>query len=90
MVHESDKTDEILNSNTPEMIISGNSRGGQIRLPYLRGFIRFNGRNNSPEEPYHFAPTDLSVSSGIGTDNIPVRLFNHPSINLYRLRKANS
>lgn len=90
VVHESDKTDEILNSNTPEVIISGNSRGGQIRLPYLRGFIRFNGSKKYTEEHYNLDKTDLYVSYGIGTDNIPVRLFNHPSINLYRLRKANS
>ena len=30
--------------------------------------------------------TDLYITGGIGTNNIPVRIFNHPSINFYRLR----
>ena len=90
IVHQSDKADEILNDSTPEVIISGNSRGGQIRLPYLRGFIKFNGSKKYTEEYYKLDKTDLYVSYGIGTDNIPIRLFNHPSINLYRLRATDS
>ncbi len=86
IIHEADKTDLILNNTAPEIILAGSSRGGQIRLPYLKGFIKFNGSKKYNEEYYNLGKTDLYISYGIGTDNIPVRLFNHPSINFYRLR----
>lgn len=86
IVHEPDKTDLILNNNNPEIILAGSSCGGQIRLPYLKGFIKFDGSKKYNEEYYNLEKTDLYISYGIGTNNLPVRLFNHPSINFYRLR----
>ena len=35
---------------------------------------------------YRINNTDLYVSSGVGTRKYPYRLFNHPSINLFRLK----
>ena len=36
---------------------------------------------------YVFDNTTLFVSGGLGTNNSELRLFNHPSINFYRLVK---
>ena len=89
LLHKPDEFEKLKNYDI-DVIFAGHSLGGQIRLPYLRGFIKFNGSKKYTEEHYNLDKTDLYVSYGIGTDNIPIRLFNHPSINLYRLRKTNS
>ena len=40
-----------------------------------------------PNQEYTLGNTKLYVSGGIGTSMYEFRLFNHPSINLYRLTK---
>ena len=37
-------------------------------------------------EHYNKGITDIYISSGLGTDKYPYRLFNRPSFNLYRLK----
>lgn len=87
IVHESDKAKEIIKYNSPEIIMSGNSLNGQIRLPYMGALIKPDGSKNYYEEYYKLEDTNLYITGGIGTNNYPIRLFNHPSINFYRLRK---
>ena len=67
--------------------MSGNSLNGQIRLPYMGALIKPDGSKNYYEEYYKLEDTNLYITGGIGTNNYPIRLFNHPSINFYRLRK---
>ena len=38
---------------------------------------------------YNVDGTNLYISSGIGVSTVNYRLFNHPSINFYRINKDN-
>lgn len=86
LVHEPDTTDNIL-SYYPDIIMSGHTMGGLIKLPYLKPlFLPENGKNYY-EDYYEINGTKLYVSNGLGTSSINARLNNHPSINLYRIYK---
>ena len=85
IVHDAYKCDEIIKYNTPEIIMSGKTLNGQIRVPYQEKIFKTQNevlyRKN-----YTSNNTDIFITGGIGTNNIPLRIFNPPSINFYRLR----
>jgi len=87
IVHQPDKTDAILKYNNPELILAGNSLNGQIIIPYVGALVKVEGSMKYFDKYYNLNGTDLFITGGIGTNNYPVRLFNHPSVNLYRLKK---
>lgn len=86
ITHENNVVEQILKYN-PDMILSGHSLGGQIRIPMLGGIIKeenadtYNKRHETRKE------TEIFNSYGIGTSQIRFRFLNKPSINLYRLTK---
>lgn len=86
LTHEPDYIDEILNKypNIP-LILSGHSINGSINIPLLKKFITPTGAKKYYNPYYHNNTTDIYISNGIGLNNINFRLFNHPSINLYRI-----
>ena len=87
LLHEPDYIDEF-NYHKFQLILAGHSLNGQIRLPWIGGILRKKGAMNYQDSYYELEETKLYVSGGIGTsNNIPYRLFNHPSVNLYRLTK---
>ncbi len=87
LLHEPDYIDEF-NYHKFQLILAGHSLNGQIRLPWIGGILRKKGAMNYQDSYYELEETKLYVSGGIGTsNNIPYRLFNRPSVNLYRLTK---
>lgn len=87
MVHEGDVSKEILlKDKKVNLILSGNSLGGTINLPYYGPLIIPKGSKEFFGNHYKRDNTEIYISSGIGTDKYPYRLFNAPSINLYRLK----
>lgn len=68
-----------------DLMLSGHSHGGQVRLPFIGAIITPLGSKVYYEEHYKVDETDLYVSSGIGTSTLKIRFFNKPSINLIRL-----
>ena len=86
LMHETSSIDTILDQYDVDMILAGHSRNGQIKLPFIGPVFRSNGSTKYFDEYYSVKNTDVYVSGGIGTNEIPLRLFNRPSINLYRLR----
>ena len=86
LMHESNSIDEILKKYNTNMIMAGHSRNGQIRLPFIGGLLKSKNSGKYSDFYYHKKNTDIYISGGIGTSVIPFRLFNRPSINLYRLR----
>lgn len=84
LIHEPDYINNIDYSNF-NLILSGHSHNGQVRLPFIGGIILPNGAKKYYKEYYKLNNTDLYISSGIGTSQISFRLFNRPSINFYRL-----
>ncbi len=68
-----------------DLVLSGHSHNGQIRLPFIGSVIRPQGAKKYHNEYYRINKTDLYISSGIGTSNLNLRLLNKPSFNLYRI-----
>jgi predicted MPP superfamily phosphohydrolase len=73
-----------------DLILSGHTHGGQVRLPFLPPPIlpRFSGTFYSGLFRVGTAHTPLYVTRGIGTGVLPVRFFCRPEITLFRLHAA--
>lgn len=85
LTHEPDTTTDILNHYPAQLILSGHSHNGQIRLPKIGAIYTVSGAKKYPNEYYKIDHSDLFVSGGLGTSGYKFRLFNRPSINLYRI-----
>lgn len=81
------KPDLIKEISKPTLAFAGHSLGGQIRIPFMRGIRKTPGAETYFEEYYQIDNQKLYISNGIGTEKISIRLFNTPSISLYRLYK---
>lgn len=81
------KPDTILNFDYSEynLILSGHSHNGQVRLPFIGAIYTPDGAEEYFDEYYELGNTKLFISSGIGTSKLNLRLFNRPSFNFYRL-----
>lgn len=84
LMHEPDYVDS-LNLNNYDLVLSGHSHNGQVKLPIVGAIVKPNGAKKYYDEYYKISNTDLYITSGIGTSNLKLRLFNKPSFNLYRL-----
>ncbi len=82
--HEPVILDEISDENI-NLILSGHSLGGLIRLPGTNGILKKEYTNTYQTGFYQKDQKKLFVSNGIGTEKYPYRFLNVPSINLYRL-----
>lgn len=85
ILHEPDYINSI-DYYSYDLILSGHSLNGQIKLPWIGGIIRPNGAKTYCDEYYELDNTKLYISGGIGTNNFKFRFNNKPSFNLYRLR----
>lgn len=90
LIHEPDFTDNLLKEYNIDLILAGHSHNGQIRIPVLGAIYTPEYSKKYYDEYYRINDTDLYISSGIGVSKVNYRLFNHPSINFYRLYKENS
>ncbi len=86
MIHESDNIKKITNDASPDLLLTGNSLGGCINIPFYGSLIKPNGSKKYMEEYYKIKNSEVFVSTGIGTDLYPYRFLNNPSFNLYRLK----
>ena len=76
---------EEVNPENYDLILAGHSHDGQVKLPGIGAVILPNGAKKYHKNYYNLNGTDFYISSGIGTSRYNFRLFNRPSINLYRL-----
>lgn len=84
LLHEPDYVARITNIQSYDLILSGHSHGGQIRLPFY--YAKTKGALKYTEGLYLFGKeTLLSVSSGVGMTKIPARLGVSPEIIYYHL-----
>lgn len=86
LMHEPDYIEDI-DYNQFNLILSGHSHNGQVRLPIIGSLYTPIGSKKYKEEYYKINNTELYISNGLGTTLIPIRLFNNPSFSLYRLTK---
>ncbi len=82
LVHKPDTVNDITNIN---IVLAGHSLGGQIKIPFVGGIIKKDGANTYINDYYNVDEKQLYISNGIGTERFSFRLFNKPSISLYRL-----
>ncbi|MDD3187561.1 MAG: metallophosphoesterase [Bacilli bacterium] len=87
LMHEPDFIDNI-QSNTFNLVLSGHSHGGQVRLPFVGALVKVIGAKKYYDSYYKVNNTDLYISSGLGTTWYKVRLFDKPSFNFYRIQKG--
>lgn len=87
ILHEPDSIDTILEQYKVDLAFAGHSHNGQVRLPFTPAIVKVLGAKKYYEKEYDIGDTKLFISGGIGTSKYPFRLFNHPSINLIRLRQ---
>ena len=86
MVHEGDYISDILDKyNNINMIVGGHSTGGSINMPGIRYLLLPKGGKKYYKSHYKVNNTDIFISNGVGLNNVNFRLFNHPSINFYRI-----
>lgn len=90
ITHEPDISDEIVEKENVSLILAGHSHNGQVRLPLLGAIYTPPYAEKYYDEYYQLKDTELYISSGIGVSTINYRLWNRPSINLYRLYKKAS
>ena len=83
LVHEPDAINDIIKqTNSPSLILSGHSLNGSINIPIIKNILLPNGAKKFKANKQN---KNIYISNGIGVTNINFRLFNTPSINLYRL-----
>ena len=82
LLHQPDFVSDISGSN---IVLAGHSLGGQIKIPFMGGIIKKDGANQFINDYYEVDQQKLYISNGIGTENFSFRMFNKPSISLYRL-----
>ncbi len=91
MVHEPDYADKITThplGRFVDLIFSGHTHGGQVRLPFLPPLgLPPNGRHYV-EGHYLIGATQLYVNRGIGTVGLPIRFNCPPEITVATLRPA--
>lgn len=83
LLHNPDKIKEVLSLTNCNVALAGDNLGGEIKIPFKKGIFN---RHTYDLDYYKINATELYISNGIG-NNMNIRLFNHPSISLYRLTK---
>ncbi len=68
-----------------DLAMSGHTHNGQINIPKIKDLLIDSEYKNNYQK---VNKTKLFVNPGIGTSKIKIRLFNHPTIYLYRLNKT--
>lgn len=86
MVHESDNIKKIVDNSDANLLLTGNSLGGYIKVPFYGSLFKPLGSKKYMNEYYNFKNAEVFVSTGIGTDKYSYRFLNKPSFNLYRLK----
>lgn len=84
LIHEPSIVNDINYSNY-NLILAGHTHMGQINIPGVKNLMVSNEDVKYNKEYIKLDNTDMYVSPGLGTSGFKGRLFNKPTINLYRL-----
>lgn len=86
VTHNPNDFDKIKKYNF-DMVLSGHTHNGQINIPKIKDLFIDSKHKKTYEK---IGNTKLFVNPGIGTSKINARLFNHPTMFLYRLNKPSN
>lgn len=82
LIHEPDNFDSL--ENKYNLVLAGHSLGGYVNMPFYGSLIQKKGAKKY-NSAYHLNnDSKLYISNGIGTEKVSFRLFNTPSINIFR------
>ena len=85
LVHEPDYIDKIINQYDVNLILSGHSHNGQVKLFGFKPFWTPEGSKKYFSPYYEMNDTKIYISNGIGTSLVDFRFGSIPSINFFRL-----
>lgn len=85
-IHNPDDIDDFNDANI-DMAIAGHTLNGEINIPKLRELFISSKYKKGYQK---VGNTKLYINAGCGTKGIKVRLFNHPTLNLYRINKTST
>ena len=91
MAHEPDYADDVTahpKGHLVDLMLSGHSHGGQVRLPFVGALILPPMGTKYPEGHYTFNRMQLYVNRGIGTVGLPFRFNCPPEITVLTLHPA--
>ena len=83
LAHEPDVYDKL--TKVPDLMLAGHSHNGQVRIPLAGAIYKTIGAKKYYDPEYSLGDTKMYISGGVGTSKYKVRLFDRPSISLYRL-----
>ena len=89
--HAPDYADEVLlhpRGRLVDLMISGHTHGGQVRIPFLPPVHLPSGGRKYIEGLFRFDRMQLYVNRGVGTTGLPLRLNCPPEITLITLQRA--
>ncbi|AWM81206.1 hypothetical protein DKL61_13125 [Gammaproteobacteria bacterium ESL0073] len=88
LTHNPDSSDRLLPFNVP-LLLAGHTHCGQVYLPFITNRLVI--RTQHKFTCGYYEATDKTVpvfiTPGIGEDNLPLRLFTPPTINILHLQK---
>jgi predicted MPP superfamily phosphohydrolase len=91
MSHGPDYADQLLTQPRGQLVdlmLSGHSHGGQVRIPFLPPYHLPSGGPKYVEGLFRLDRLQLYVNRGIGTVGVPFRLNCPPEITLFTLQSA--
>lgn len=83
--HEPDLFNTLNLNAYSNLVLSGHSLGGQIRLPFWGAVIKKKGASNYTDRYYQENDNTMYVSYGLGTEKGKMRFLDTPEISLYTL-----
>ncbi len=89
ITHEPDLVDK-LNIDNVNLILSGHTHGGQVKIPFITKYVLPYGGRNYVDGLYSFEnkiKTKLYVTTGIGLSQIRLRFLNPPEIIVFNINK---
>ncbi len=84
LIHEPSTINDIDYSNF-NLVLAGHTINGHINIPGIKNLMLSKSDKKFTKDYYKYNNTNIYISNGVGTSEIKARLFNRPSITLYRL-----
>jgi predicted MPP superfamily phosphohydrolase len=91
MCHAPDYADDVVvhpRGHLVDLMMSGHSHGGQVRLPFVPPLHLPEGGKKYVEGLFRLGRLQLYVNRGIGAVDVPFRLNCPPEITLFTLQKS--
>jgi len=92
LAHEPDYASNVAAHGGVDLMLSGHTHGGQVRLPFIGTpwYMLPTGGRRFIEGYFKLGPLQLYVNRGIGTVKLPVRFLCPPELTLITLQPAES